>query len=293
MSPALVLVAVLALAGWPTCDAYPVPADGIAFWKMVTSLGASIYGQPSELTGELLKKYSPDSGVNPEELGEYTQGDILFTNKGAAGSALARNGLKAPSARWPGAVVPFEISYGFPQADRQMILNAMEEYHKHTCIRFVPRRGSDVDYLYITNGNTGCWSSVGRVGGRQEVNLQTPGCLTKIGTPMHELMHAMGFMHEQNRWERDDYVTINWQHIQSGRNNNFDKADASMTDGQGVNYDYRSVMHYSSKAFSRDGSDTITARVGGVSMGQRSGFSRGDLKKLRHMYKCEGGKSKL
>lgn len=142
------------------------------------------------------------------------------------------------------------------------------------------------------------------MGGRQEVNLQSPGCLSKIGTPMHELMHAMGFMHEQNRWERDDYVSINWQHIQSGqcqnqylktshfpihhlreenenrfgadvllrvnrcvistgRNNNFDKADKSMTDGQGVNYDYRSVMHYSAKAFSRDGSDTISPRVRG------------------------------
>ena len=60
--------------------------------------------------GEQLKKYSPESGVNPEELGEYAQGDILFTNKGGS---FARNGLKAPSARWPGAVVPYEISYGF------------------------------------------------------------------------------------------------------------------------------------------------------------------------------------
>jgi hypothetical protein len=40
-------------------------------------------------------------------------------------------------------------------SDRQIILNAMEEYHKHTCIRFVPRRGTDIDYLYINNGNTG------------------------------------------------------------------------------------------------------------------------------------------
>ncbi|KAK3913785.1 Zinc metalloproteinase nas-13 [Frankliniella fusca] len=190
-SSVMIVVVVLATSHWSTLDAYPVPADGLAFWKMVTSLGASIYGTPSEVTGELLKKYTPDSGVNPEELGEYTQGDILFTSKGAAGSAFARNGLKAPSARWPGAVVPFEISYGFR------------------------------------------------------------------------------------------------------RNNNFDKADASMTDGQGVNYDYRSVMHYSAKAFSKDGSDTITARAYRGELGQREGFSEGDIRKLQSMYKCVGGKTML
>lgn len=35
------------------------------------------------------------------------------------------------------------------------------------------------------------------------------------------------------------------------------------------------------------------SQVGGVTVGQRNGFSRGDIKKLRAMYKCEGKKSKL
>lgn len=54
-------------------------------------------------------------------------------------------------------------------ADRQMIQEAIDEFHKHTCIKFKERRESDFDYVYFTNGNTGCWSSVGRIGGRQEV----------------------------------------------------------------------------------------------------------------------------
>lgn len=51
-----------------------------------------------------------------------------------------------------------------------MIQEAIEEFHKHTCIKFKERRESDVDYVYFTNSNTGCWSSVGRIGGRQEVS---------------------------------------------------------------------------------------------------------------------------
>lgn len=54
-------------------------------------------------------------------------------------------------------------------SDRQMIMSSIEEYRKLTCLKFVPRTSSDTDYIYFTNGNTGCWSSVGRIGGRQEV----------------------------------------------------------------------------------------------------------------------------
>lgn len=50
-----------------------------------------------------------------------------------------------------------------------MILSAIEEYKKLTCLKFTPKTSSDADYIYFTNGNTGCWSSVGKIGGRQEV----------------------------------------------------------------------------------------------------------------------------
>lgn len=54
-------------------------------------------------------------------------------------------------------------------SDRQMILSAIDDYKKLTCLKFIPRTSSDSDYIYFTNGNTGCWSSVGKIGGRQEV----------------------------------------------------------------------------------------------------------------------------
>lgn len=67
----------------------------------------------------------------------------------------------------------------------------MDEYHGKTCIRFVPH-SNERNYIRITSTSTGCWSSVGMVGGEQDVNLQSPGCTTAIGTPIHELMHALG-----------------------------------------------------------------------------------------------------
>ena len=62
-----------------------------------------------------------------------------------------------------------------------------------------------------------CYSNVGRVGGEQELSLAGP-CLKK-GTAIHELMHALGFWHEQSRPDRDFWVQIIESNIQTGTNN--------------------------------------------------------------------------
>lgn len=49
---------------------------------------------------------------------------------------------------------------------RNLILQAIEELKTKTCIRFWPWTGQP-HYVSITNENTGCWSSVGKIGGRQ------------------------------------------------------------------------------------------------------------------------------
>jgi hypothetical protein len=168
-----------------------------------------------------------------------------------------------------------------------MIERSMNEYHKNTCVKFIKRRPSDKDYISIESGSTGCWSSVGRIGGKQVVNLQTPSCLKKIGTVMHELKHAVGFMHEQNREDRDTFVKIIAKNIKPGMEGNFDKAKSGTTSTFGVKYDYGSVMHYSATSFSKDGKATIEAKQKtSATMGQRDGFSKLDIQKINKMYKC-------
>lgn len=46
-----------------------------------------------------------------------------------------------------------------------------------------------------------------------------------------------------------------------GHEHNFDKAKKSKTNDFGVVYDYNSIMHYSSKAFSNNGERTIIPKV--------------------------------
>lgn len=138
----------------------------------------------------------------------------------------------------------------------------------------------------MTNFNQGCFAYVGylRAAG-QQLNLG-PGCMYK-GTAIHEFLHALGFFHEQSTYNRDDYVTIHWENIQSGQEHNFNKYTNQEVSNFGVRYDYSSIMHYGPYTFSSNNRPTITAKFsGGENMGQSNGLSYSDILKINRMYNC-------
>ena len=70
-----------------------------------------------------------------------------------------------------------------------------------------------------------------------------------------------------------------------GKENNFNKAGAAVYD-QGTKYDYDSIMHYRSNAFTGDGSDTITVPAG-AHVGQRDHLSVCDVERIQVHYGCK------
>lgn len=70
-------------------------------------------------------------------------------------------------------------------AEKQLLVmaNAMQHIEDYTCIRF-NYRSTEKDYVYIYNGDS-CSSAVGRVGGKQEISLDSNGCIS-TGTVLHE-----------------------------------------------------------------------------------------------------------
>lgn len=117
----------------------------------------------------------------------------------------------------------------------------MNEYHAKTCVRFVARDArKHRDYIYI-HPDDGCYSLVGRVGGRQPLSLDS-GCI-QTGTIIHELMHTVGFFHEQSRYDRDQYIDIIWPNVVNGADDQFEKYGTSVIDQLNEPYDYSSIMH--------------------------------------------------
>ncbi|MCA9623401.1 MAG: M12 family metallopeptidase, partial [Myxococcales bacterium] len=124
----------------------------------------------------------------------------------------------------------------------------------------------------------GCSSHVGRIGGAQEIWVK--GCGVQ-GSVVHEIMHAGGFYHEQSREDRDAHVTIAFDEIDPAHRQWFEVRTGSRLLGP---YDYSSIMHYSRKAFSRRGQDTIIPKVPGATIGQREGLSDLDKAALAQLY---------
>ena len=92
-----------------------------------------------------------------------------------------------------------------------------------------------------------------------------------------------GYLHEQSRNDRDNYVTINWDNIDEDKKHNFDKCNDCSN--QNTPYDYNSVMHYGAWSFSNNGLQTITTN-NGEEIGQRDGFSYYDIIGLNQLYHC-------
>uniref|UniRef100_A0A672JHB0 Metalloendopeptidase n=1 Tax=Salarias fasciatus TaxID=181472 RepID=A0A672JHB0_SALFA len=209
------------------------------------------------------------------------EGDLMIPTTRSARKCLNRpDNCLWPKNRNGDVEVPYKLSEKYARDDKSQIERAMRDLESETCIRFVPYRRQR-GYLNI-EPRFGCSSTVGYVGDRQKLSLQK-GCLV-FGIIQHELMHALGFFHEQSRSDRDRHIRINFENILSYYKNNFEKHD---TNNLGVPYDYSSVLHYGKTAFAKPGMESMTPIPNpNVEIGQRRRASPADFLKINRLYKC-------
>ena len=192
-----------------------------------------------------------------------------------------------PNRLWPNGQVRYSLRGDVPRSVESLIMKAMEEIEEISCIRFY-EDPMHRDRIEFSSEPTGCWSSIGFVGGKQRLNLQpSPEC-EKLSTVVHEIMHALGFIHEHQRPDRDEFIDIKLDQLQLDPSNLAIIRAALTQQSSKVKtymskYDCQSIMHYDITP-SRRGkkcqtpSDTLLSEL--------------DIDTLNKVYKCKTRKSK-
>ncbi|XP_055298042.1 seminal metalloprotease 1-like [Sitodiplosis mosellana] len=225
------------------------------------------------------------------EYGNHYEGDMLLNKDQLdALSSPERNGLINEKYRWPNKTVPYQLSANHTKEQQDYIEVGLKTLESVSCLKFV-RRTNETQFVNLTGEADGCYSSIGFQNKSQNLNLQKyepgSGCF-RLGTIMHEFLHALGFYHMQSAYDRDDYVEIKWDNITPGMEHNFNKYNSSVVTHFNTTYDYESVMHYGAFGFSKNGNATIVPTDGDLGkIGQREGLSKKDIWKLNLMYECE------
>ncbi|XP_026221225.1 high choriolytic enzyme 1-like [Anabas testudineus] len=206
-------------------------------------------------------------------------GDIAVPINRNADPCVQR-GCKWPKSSDGKVYIPYVIANSYTSQQLSVITTAINSFSASTCIRFFPRT-TQTDYINIQSLD-GCYSLVGRQGNVQTVSLKSQGCIY-FGTVQHELIHALGFNHEQCRSDRDQHIKILLQNVIPGEQYNFDKIN---TLNQGTPYDYNSVMHYGRLAFSKDNvSPTMVAIPDSNAVfGTATQMSQNDIDRINLLY---------
>ncbi|XP_054902987.1 meprin A subunit beta-like [Poeciliopsis prolifica] len=226
----------------------------------------------------------PEVDIEIVDVGENNITEDLTLDDIREPSNAQKSSIFPGDKRWT-SPVPYVLDKGLDLKARGVILRAFDQFRVKSCIDFKPR-DSEVYYLNIKKLD-GCWSYIGRVfSNGQDLSIGQNCDLVAIVE--HEILHALGFYHEQSRYDRDNHVHIEYSNIIAGKEHNFRKVGNQDSTTHGSPYDYLSVMHYSKNAFSNGNGPTIITINQAFQdvIGQRVEMSPSDVQELNLLYRC-------
>lgn len=233
--------------------------------------------RPKSPKGHLVLPYSIDEGLI------IVQGDIVV-GKPADDNFGDQGWVEVPKMRpWPSPIIPYHIQADFQNPER---IHEALQFFSSTPIRFVPLHTAagnpPKDALVFQNATGVCKSYVGRIGGLQPIWINA-----QCGPPevAHEILHALGFVHEQNRTDRDRSIQVLFENIDNQFRTNFEilPQDFMLLSGLAA-FDFESVMIYPDSLFSKTSSPTMKPIAENQQISPTKGLSPKDIERLNYFF---------
>ncbi|KAI1703337.1 astacin (Peptidase family m12A) domain-containing protein [Ditylenchus destructor] len=260
--------------------------------------GDRVFSFDSEVDNKKEVSISEIQPTTKPELAPFLfEGDIFLSDNQATDiltrleqNRTSRSLSSDPEAIWHQQPIKFRFHDSLEFFAISQIVEAIEFWENNTCVVFkhaqdVGKDGKDEeDYIEFFKGQ-GCYSMIGRYGGRQGVSIGS-GC-ERVGIIEHEIGHVLGLWHEQSRPDAGRFVEVRKQFILPSYMSDFQKRGTDEIITLGVPYDYGSAMHYGPTAFSADGNSLTLITKNHLyqsTIGQRERLSFYDIQIINKAY---------
>ncbi|KAK0401955.1 hypothetical protein QR680_016065 [Steinernema hermaphroditum] len=196
-----------------------------------------------------------------------------------------------PATLWKDGV-PYMYDPTLGQEAIDVIERAIKFWETETCVTFHKADPKTSKILPVINfwPGPGCRSRIGRDPfGSQTQNITFGDGCEYYAAGVHEIAHTLGFMHEQSRWDRDNYLRIDMNNVEVNRTHNYNKYEEKENDNYGKQYDYGGIMHYDDKAFALDESKIVMYAKNPdyqMSIGHYPTPRYGDIYEMNKLYSC-------
>uniref|UniRef100_A0A1I7Y5I2 Metalloendopeptidase n=1 Tax=Steinernema glaseri TaxID=37863 RepID=A0A1I7Y5I2_9BILA len=187
--------------------------------------------------------------------------------------------------------VPYAFDSRLNNKTQDLVHAVVKFWQENTCISFKEMKtkqemkSSPVKPVLVFFPGVGCYSKVGRDPTGSNATMQG------FRNVAHEIGHALGFIHEHTRWDRDKYIYVEFNKTDDEQDaaSEYYKAEEKENNNYGKQYDFGGVMHYK---------DTDGVKVPGekvmfannpdyqMTIGNTMGPMYGDVYEMNMLYSC-------
>ncbi len=211
--------------------------------------------------------------------------EVFDPNEAPNVSEKNQVGLARGVRKWTNNTVVYRTE-GLSQSVMNELQKSMDEWENKTNIRF-KERTNESTYVTISSNGRSCNCGVATLGANGSRGFIRLGAKTTAVVIIHEIGHTLGYIHEQNRLDRDDHIIINFENIQQGAEDQFFKSRTATLVTR--DFDINSTMMYGSYTFSKNGRPTITDLNGNVLPRRGAEISALDIEGTNSIYPSTGG----